>query len=136
MFDVDHTVTLPPPAEKVEFMTAPEIAHLLYKTVFRFADERGLQDSMEELFKSAGVPYQREVILSARDRIDFMSDSIGIEVKVDSPSATVERQLARYAEDDRITHLILVTTRAKHKSVTGTLNGKPVIIVHLLASIF
>jgi hypothetical protein len=115
---------------------AVQLARFINSTVFRFSDERNLQDRIEDLLNSKGVEYVREVVLSPKNRIDFMSGTIGIEVKVDSSATTVQRQLWRYAEDERIQSLILVTTLTKHRSIARELLGKPIIVVHLLASIF
>jgi hypothetical protein len=117
-------------------MTAIEIARLIKGSVFRFANEIALQDGIEALLKGKGIEYGREVSLSARDRVDFMHGDIGIEVKIDSPTNSVQRQLWRYAQSDKVKSLILVTSRAKHKQIPDMLLDKPVIVVHLLASIF
>lgn len=112
------------------------IATALNKTVFRFSDEMALQNGIEELFKKQGWKYERESILSPRNRIDFMVHGVGIEVKVDSSPNTVQRQLWRYADDSRIGALVLVTTRSSHKTIPNVILDKPVLIVHLLNSIF
>jgi hypothetical protein len=118
------------------YVGADEISSLISRKVFRFSDERGLQDGIETFLKSKSIPYEREFVLSPQNRIDFLLGDIGLEVKVDSSPNTVQRQLWRYAEDPRIKTLILVTTRSPHKSIARTLLGKPVLVVHLLASIF
>lgn len=116
--------------------SSEKIASFLSRTPFRFHDERSLQDGIEALLKNLGIPYERELILSPQNRIDFICGPIGIEVKVGSSTTTVQRQLWRYAEDTRVKSLILVTTRSHHKQITRMILGKPVIVVYLLASIF
>lgn len=115
---------------------AAQLAQLIYRTVYRFSGERALQDGIEILLKNRGIEYLREFSLSPRDRIDFMVGKIGIEIKVDSSASQVQRQLWRYAEDDRVSSLILVTTKMAHKQIAYEILEKPVIIVHLLNSIF
>jgi F0F1-type ATP synthase delta subunit len=117
-------------------LSAPDLAKLIRNTVFRFSDEAALQDGIEVLLQRHGLDYRREMILSPQDRIDFMVGDIGIEVKVASPLSSVQRQLFRYAKDQRVKSLILVTTRAMHKQCPEELLGKSVEVVHLLASIF
>lgn len=117
-------------------MTAQEIAKLFYSTAFRFCDELTLQCGIERLLTLHQVGHTREVILSPKDRIDFMVDRIGIEVKVDSPLTSVQRQLWRYAEHECIDSLILVTTRSAHKQLPNELLNKPLLVVHILAGIF
>lgn len=117
-------------------MQIDALARLIGSTVFRFSGERGLQDGIESLFTKKGIAYSREVILSPRDRVDFLVGRIGVEVKVDSSLSVVQRQLWRYAGDERVESLLLVTTRAKHKLMPSELLGKPVLVAHLLASVF
>ena len=110
---------------------------LMHATRFRYVDERELQDQIEnDVLRPHGIAYAREVILSPKDRIDFLCGSVGIEVKIAGSIQAVQRQLWRYAAQDRITNLILVTTRAKHKDIPSEILGKRVRTVHLLNSIF
>jgi hypothetical protein len=117
-------------------VNSDEIARIIQSTAFRFSNEFTLQDGLEALFEAKGVPFAREVVLSPRDRIDFLSGNIGIEVKVASSIEQVRRQLWRYAQREQIAGLILVTTRSMHKALQGEILGKPVVVAHLLASIF
>lgn len=117
-------------------MTDEDLARLLTSASFRYQNERELQDAIEALLLAKQVSYEREVVLSPKDRIDFLVGAIGVEVKIDSSLPVVQRQLWRYAEDPRIASLILVTSRAKHKQLPTAILGKPVLVVHLFASIF
>ena len=121
---------------KVSFWGLKEITDLIVKTRFRFSDERQLQDRIEDLFKTNAIPYEREFIMSPANRIDFLCGRIGVEVKVQSRAASVERQLQRYSTDERIDGLILVTTRAGHRVIGRELSNKPVVVAYLLSSIF
>ncbi len=96
---------------------------------FRFVDEQQLHEAIAAALAADGVAFEREVRLGDRDRIDFIADTLGIEVKVDGSAAVVERQLARYAEHDRITALALVTSCARHGAVAREINGKPVHVI-------
>ncbi len=101
----------------------------LTRTRFRYVDEIELHAGIAAMLNEIGVPTgpeHREVVLSPRDRIDFLlASGIGIEVKVAGRPGDVWRQLRRYAESDRVRALLLITTRARH--VTGvptSLNDK------------
>ena len=112
------------------------LSALIAKTRFRFNDERELQDGVEALFKANAVPYTREYILSPTNRIDFLCGRVGVEIKIKSSMPTVQRQLWRYASDDRIDALILVTTLTKHRGIAREMQKKPVFVTYLLSSIF
>lgn len=109
---------------------ADRIADDLRRLRFRYCDETDLQVGLDGALRNLGYDALREVILSPTDRIDFLIDGVGIEVKVKGPSAAVTRQLARYAEHPEIEALILVTTRLRHQP-PRELNGKPVLVVAL-----
>ncbi len=80
---------------------------------FRYGDEDQLQQGLAAALESEGFDVQREVRLNARDRIDLMVDRVGIEVKVAGATASVGRQLARYAQHD-LDGLVLVTNKLRH----------------------
>lgn len=90
-----------------------------------FGVEQRLQDALEAVLIDIGVTFEREVTLRKGDRIDFLVGSIGIECKIDSSMNTVASQLLRYAESDRISGLILVTTRNTHRFGANELLSKP-----------
>lgn len=66
-----------------------------------------------ELFISSGILFSKEVKIGDHSRVDFLTDDgIAIEVKKGKPnSRTVARQVARYAESERVTAIILVSER-------------------------
>lgn len=117
-------------------MDAVNIAGLLSRVAFRYVDEISLQDAIELVFQKHGIPSVREFSLSPRDRIDFFCEGVGVEVKIASSLMVVQRQLWRYAADPRIKSLVLVTTRSSHRALPDELQGKPLVVAHLLASIF
>lgn len=75
--------------------------------------EERMQVRIAELFELAGIPCEREVRLSAHDRIDLLALGCGIECKIDGSSTQVTRQVIRYLEHPRIAGLLLVTGRAR-----------------------
>lgn len=88
---------------------------LLCRARLPLQDEKALQAAIEERLLSYGVAYQREHVLERNlGIIDFFLPTIGvgIEVKIAGSSASVLRQLRRYAEDSRIRSLVLVRSRS------------------------
>lgn len=108
-----------------------KIAGLLQAHRYRYSGEDGLHDAIKQIFAANGVEAADEVQIGAGDRIDFLAGSVGVEVKVAGQMAAVTRQLRRYAGSPQVEALILVTNRARHRSVPGELGGKPVHVVWL-----
>lgn len=99
---------------------------------YRFQNEDELQMGLVEVFTKASLPFQREVVISPGDRIDFLLESdIGIEVKVRGSLSSLTAQLFRYAQSDKISALILVTSRTFHLNFPGQLNHKPLRVAYL-----
>ena len=94
-------------------------------------DETRLQESIADVLAAAGVDHEREVVLTRRDRIDFVAGQVGIEVKVAGKAAAVLAQCARYAASGRVDELLVVTTRAAHTALPATVGGKPLLVVFL-----
>jgi hypothetical protein len=104
-------------------MTPSKIKELLAGYRFDTSCEAILQAQIEKVFQDSGAPYQREVRLSARDRIDFMLDGIGVEVKIKGQAKEIFRQCQRYCTYDQITAIVLVTGRSM--GFPETIEGKP-----------
>lgn len=112
-----------------------DIVRLLGAHRFRFGTEAVLQDGIAEVLAAAGIQHEREVALTARDRIDFLvQGGIGLEVKIDGSALDLARQMLRYAAHERIAALLVVTTRARHTETPRELGGKPVRVIHLTGS--
>lgn len=109
------------------------VVALLEAQSFGCANEAELQAALADLMAVHNV--EREYRLNEKDRIDFLvkhrEGNVGVEVKVGGSLTNVLRQLARYADCDAITSLVLVTTRSKHKAVPPTLRGKPLSVVYV-----
>lgn len=110
-----------------------QVCAVLGATHFRYANELQLHESIAARLNVAGIPVadtDREVKLNATDRPDFLLGGLCVEVKVDGDTRAVWRQLTRYAAHDRVTELLLVTTRARHlRGAPTVLNGKPVTVM-------
>ena len=76
----------------------------------------GLSTSEHELHRQigaslqqAGIPYEHEKPLSARCRIDFLADGVGIEVKRSRPNKTrLMGQIGRYLSSDLLSAIVIV----------------------------
>lgn len=114
-------------------MKHEDLVTLFTTNRFSFRTEAELQDGIDLVLRGANLSTRREVSVGA-DRIDFMVGKVGIEIKTDSSTSSVLRQLYRYAKQPNIESLVLVTTRSKHKQLPAELYGKPVTVVHLIGS--
>lgn len=93
-------------------------------------DEAELSALVSRRFSDAGVQFAAEVELSKADRIDFLVEDVGVELKVQGSPASVIRQLDRYAGSDRVRGLLLVTTsRRLARAMPKDLRGKRVLTI-------
>ena len=93
-------------------------------------EEYDLHRLVMDALDAASIPWEHEVKLAPRCRIDLMCGSVGIEVKrgkVDR--ARLLTQLRKYAACDQVQGLILVTE--KTVALPHTIYGKPVRLVCL-----
>lgn len=117
-------------------MDLERLRDLLRGWRFRTYSEAALQAGIAQALDTAGVVYEREVILSPRSRPDFLVGGIAIEVKVDGSALAAIRQALRYAQHERVTAVLIVTTRARHQAeMPDELLGKPVRVVHLVGGL-
>lgn len=91
--------------------------------------EKSLQAKIGQMLGDAGIAFEAEVRLSPHDRIDFLIENIGIEVKIKGAARDFLRQLTRYAAHQQVQSLILLTGRAV--GMPSHINGKPLAIVSL-----
>lgn len=83
----------------------------------------------ESLVKN-GIEFQHEYRLSSDSRIDFLSGNIGVEVKKSTvKDKDLLKQLKKYSESDKISKIILVTT--KSVNIPSFINNKQIYIVNL-----
>src|SRR4051812_14969064 len=115
---------------------AEEIRAVLAGYRFRFANERDLQDGIARALAGEGIPHRREAPLGDAGTIDFLVGDVGVEVKIKGALAQVTRQLHRYAEEPSVRALLLVTGSARLDRLPRSLCGKPLDVLHLLASAF
>lgn len=93
-------------------LQARRIAVALSKVKVSLSSEAAAQRDITAALTASGIEYETEVRLSARDRIDVLCGTIGIEIKVKHSRRDIWHQLLRYAEHDRIEALVLATGRS------------------------
>lgn len=116
-------------------MTTEEIVLLFERAVRGIGSEDQVQRAIALVLTNRDVEYEREVSLSPASRIDFMVGTLGIEVKIGGGLSPAIRQLHRYAEFERVSELVLVTTRSSLSRVPAELNGKRIHVALLLGGL-
>jgi len=119
-------------------MTVDELAAALVSFRFRYKDEKELQAGVAQCLTGLKVTFTPEHPLNPKDRVDFFiaAGGIGIECKTNDSRggaglAAVTRQLWRYAKNDELKAIILITTRSKHRDLPKEILGKPLYVVYL-----
>jgi len=118
--------------------TADSVAAVLRPWRYRMAKEEQLRDGIAEVLAREQIPFLREHVLSAGDRIDFLVDGhIGLEAKLHTSRTEMIRQLHRYAKHAVIDELLLVTVDfVLDASMPRVYNGKPLVVALLKRSVF
>ena len=92
--------------------------------------EYDLHRLVMDALDAAALPWEHEVKLAPRCRIDLMCGSVGIEIKRGKvEKARIIEQLRKYADCEQVQGLILVTE--KTVPVPHTINGKHVRLICL-----
>ena len=107
------------------------ICSVVERVRFRFVCEDDLQRGIEEVLVAAKLNVKREHKLAKTDRIDFLIDTVGVEVKIQDSLTSVTRQMHRYAQYDEITLLVLITTKATHRGIPREMNKKRVCVLYI-----
>lgn len=106
------------------------LATFIARGRYRQGDEFALHADLDARLTRAGIEFEREVRLSPGNRIDFLfPNGVGIECKARARKRDTYRQLERYADEPRITGLILVT--ATPVGLPQHINGKPLFYIPL-----
>lgn len=109
------------------------ILDLLAVESLTYRHEDDLQAEISQILTVAGVQHVREARLGPGERIDLLTAAgVGIEVKIAGSWTAAVRQLLRYAHDDQIRALVLVSTQASHHNVPHELAGVPVAVYSLI----
>ena len=106
---------------------ARAVANLLARHRLSVSDEADLQAAIHGILLADGRPARREAWLGS-DRPDFLLGDVAIEVKVKGTNVEVLRQLHRYAAHEEVLAILLVTTRAAHRTIPREACGKPILV--------
>lgn len=95
------------------------------------SEEYDLQRIIAESLEKAHITYAKEYKLGPRNRIDFFTNGIGIEIKKGKPNrAAVQNQVSRYADFEEIKGIILVVER-NVIGIPSEINQKPCYVIGL-----
>lgn len=96
---------------------------------YRFSTEKELQEGIQHALDERGIAHDREVHLGPGDIVDFMVAGIAVEVKTKGSLAALTRQLHRYAQQEAVVSLMLVTSLNRLGNLPSTMNGKRILVV-------
>ena len=124
--------------DTVNLMIALEqLDEILMTHVFRFTNERDLQDGIALALTAASIPFTREHRLGATDRVDFLiAPGIAVEIKVDGSLMALLRQVQRYASHVAVQSIVVIGTPAWLTKMPVEISGKPLHGHRLMASMF
>ena len=111
--------------------TVDHIVMAIGRFGYRFNSEEELQEGLAIALKHSGVDCAREVVLTPRDRIDFLVGNVGIEVKIKGGISGLTEQLFRYTALPQIAALVVVVGKNTLGNLPRKLNGKPIQIVRV-----
>ncbi len=107
------------------------VAETLASYRFNFQCEDDLQQEIASALESSGITFQREVLLSENDRVDFLVGKLGIEVKIKGSSTALARQINRYVQSELVDSILVVTAKASLRQLPPELNGKLIKVLYL-----
>lgn len=89
-----------------------DVIRLVQRSRLDLSSEKHLQEGVAEVLQGAGIAYEREKRLSAKDIPDFLiAGGVVVECKMRNKSKKMDifRQLARYATYPEVTAIILAS---------------------------
>ena len=118
-------------------MTLQDLDALLLRHVFRFTNERDLQDGIALALTAASIPFTREHRLGTTDRVDFLiAPGIAVEIKVDGSLMALLRQVQRYASHASVQSIVAIGTPAWLTKLPVEISGNPLHGPRHMASVF
>jgi len=92
--------------------------------------ESDIHQWVAQQLNQSGLDFRHEAVIGKGCRIDFLVDTVGIEIKKGKPNPnTVKAQLMRYAASPEISGLVVLTQRSLR--LPDHLLGKPVKVIPL-----
>jgi len=105
-----------------------DVVALLMSGKIPYSTELDMQEGILRLLTKAGVAFEREKTLSAKDRVDFLVEGgVAVECKIKGQPMSVFRQLKRYAESPEVNVIVLFT--GTHMGLPTQINGKPTFLI-------
>lgn len=101
---------------------ASKIYKLLSNVKLPCETETALQSAIEQAFLAEKIEFTREFVLDKKNRVDFFSRGVALEVKIKGAAKSIYRQIERYASFPIVTDIILVTS--KSLGFPATIDGK------------
>lgn len=108
-------------------VTDVAVWNLLRSARIPYSTEAEMQEAIESLLTQRGITFQREFVLSKKDRVDFMIGNVAVECKIKGPAMSVYRQIQRYATYDCVQAIVLFT--AFHMDLPHFINDKMAIVI-------
>lgn len=108
-----------------------KISSIIKSYKYNYSNEDILQKGIAKVLDLHGISYSREHKLSDRDRIDFYTNSIGIEVKTKGSATNLARQIRRYLDFEDVKAIIVVCTKKSLTKLPEELNSKPIHVCYL-----
>jgi hypothetical protein len=119
-----------PPAATRETALFKKVKDLLTGHKLFLFDEKQLQYQIMGLLSVPGFPFMvKEYCIAGAGRVDFFTEGGAIEVKVKGSPMAIYRQICKYAKQDEVTEVILLTT--KTMSLPEQIEGKPANFINL-----
>ena len=108
-----------------------KISDKLKDKLFDFSDEKKLQLQLESVFKGAGFVFNKEHQFDKKSTVDFFMphEGLAIEVKIKGSAMAIYRQLERYAKQDSVKAIVLIS--AKAMTLPEKINDKPAYVFNL-----
>ena len=109
-----------------------EVIRLVQRSRLDLSSEKHLQEDVAQMLLAAGIAYEREKRLSAKDIPDFLiGGGVVVECKMRNKSKKMDifKQLARYATSPEVTAIILASTVSM--GLPPEVEGKPLFAASL-----
>ena len=113
------------------------LVRVLQSRRFRFTSEAELQEGIAKTLDAYTIDHRREHCLDKNDRLDFYiaAPRVAVEVKIDGSLSDLTRQVHRYAQNNDVAGIVIVTSLSRLTDLPSSINHKPVRVVHLLGSV-
>lgn len=123
-------------------MMAPELNELIDRVAKAIAGfnykpckrEAEFEQQIAARLTKAGISFTTQVTVSPTERFDILIEGgIVLELKIKGSSGDMLRQVERYAQFEQAKVILVVTTRASHRSLANvdTIHGKKIGVLYV-----